>query len=173
VKDNRNGNKPTQIGPPWKCFDCGAPARLACYTDYHNPRAIPKPLDTWGAHIWYLLDLPCSHPPRVARLGDAITPLLFPYDHDDTRRTQQEQADNERESIRLIREALADIAALHGPNPQADPAAAIVWRLVAGAITPETAIREIREIVQSAMLAALDAQPEPEFAFSEEANVVP
>lgn len=159
IPANENHNKLVQIGPPWACFECGAPARLACYTEFLSPMAAHKPLDVWAEHIWYLLDLPCSHPSRVARLGDAIVSLTFPYDGVPTsvRRTREQQAHNEREAILLVREALATIAATHGPNPQADPAAAIVWSLIAGAITPDAAAAEIREITRSAALAALFA----------------
>ena len=137
ITPNGNGHKPTQVGPPWRCFECGAPAsRLACYTEYTPAAAVPKPLDAWGAHIWYLLGLTCNHSPRVARLGNAITPLVTYTDDDNS----------ERHAIARVREALAAIAAAHGPNSQRDPAAAIVWQLVAGAITPTDAIREIHDL---------------------------
>ena len=161
-----------QTGPPWHCFECGAPAtRLACYDEFLPPNAIPKPVDRWGAHIWYLyLPAACrqaGHVARVARLGDAITPLML-YDPSAPRATGKiEMIEREEQAIARIREALARIAAAHGPNPQADPTAAIVWKLIAGAITPEAAIAEIREMTQSAVLAALDVQPQPNFIFSE------
>ena len=139
------------------------------------PNAIPKPVDRWGAHIWYLyLPAACrqaGHTACVARLGDAITPLML-YDPSAPRATGKiEMIEREEQAIARIREALAQIAAEHGPNPykrsDADPAAVIVWRLIAGAITPEAAIAEIREMTQSAVLDALDVQPLPDFIFSE------
>ena len=66
-----------------------------------------------------------------------------------------------------MREALAAITLAHGPNPHGDPTAAIVWQLVAGMLAPEDAIAAIRELVQTGVLAALDAQPPQDFVFSE------
>ncbi len=60
-----------QLGPDFRCFDCGTPATGGQYW-------LPcrSPLDAYAQHIFYLR-LPCGHNPRAVRLGDAITPLAF------------------------------------------------------------------------------------------------
>ncbi len=50
-----------------------------------------------------------------------------------------------------------------GPNPQADPATAIVYKLVAGVLTPDEAIAEIRDLVGHEPPAVLQ-MPEPTLA---------
>ncbi len=62
---------PVQTGPNYRCFTCGAPANGGHYwVPCHSP------LDLYSEHIFYLR-LPCRPNHRVARLGDAITPLTF------------------------------------------------------------------------------------------------
>lgn len=62
---------PVQTGPDYHCFQCGAPA-----TGGHFWLPCGSPLDDWAEHIFYLRTrCRCCH--RVARLGDAITPLAF------------------------------------------------------------------------------------------------
>jgi len=150
-----NGNRKTQIGPPFYCFECNAPAsRIVCYTTFLPPRTIPKPVDAWGAHIWYLyLPADCQaagHRGCVARLGDAITPLVL-YDDHGRIKTRTEALKCEEQAIRRVREALAAIATMHGPNPQADPATAIVYKLVAGVLPPQAAIAGIHRLAQVEM----------------------
>ena len=62
---------PVQTGPDYRCFTCGVPANGG-----HYWLPCGSPLDVWAAHIFYLR-LPCGCNHRVARLGDAITPLVF------------------------------------------------------------------------------------------------
>lgn len=163
IARNGNAHKATQIGPPWHCFECGAEVEdIDCYLKYLSKKGTAKPLDTWGEHIWYLrLPAPCrqaGHTVRVARLGDAITPLIT-----------YEDGRGEDQAIANVREALATIAAVHGANPSTDPAAKIVYRLVAGAITPGAAVEEVRELCHSGVLGALEA-PDQDLAFQEVAN---
>jgi hypothetical protein len=62
---------PIQTGPDYRCFTCGAPAQGGhCWLPSNSP------LDPYAVHIFYLR-LPCGCNHRVARLGDAITPLEF------------------------------------------------------------------------------------------------
>ena len=62
-----------QTGPAsaYRCFVCGVTA-----TGGHFWLPCGSPLDAYGEHIFYLR-LPCRCNHRVARLGDAITPLEF------------------------------------------------------------------------------------------------
>ena len=64
---------PIQTGPAsaYRCFTCGAPARGG-----HYWLPCGSPLDAYAGHIFYLR-LPCRCSHRVARLGEAITPLVF------------------------------------------------------------------------------------------------
>ena len=62
---------PIQLGPDYACFTCGAPASGGHYWLPCN-----SPLDAYSTNIFYLR-LPCACCHRVARLGDAITPLEF------------------------------------------------------------------------------------------------
>jgi hypothetical protein len=71
------------------------------------------------------------------------------YDDDNIPADRFEQLERTEQAIARIREALVAIAAVHGPSPETDPAAAIVWRLVAGTTTPNGAIREIHELIRS------------------------
>ncbi len=65
------GTIPMQTGPVYVCFQCGAPA-----SGGHYWLPCGSPLDEYAEHIYYLR-LPCRCNHRVARLGDAITPLAF------------------------------------------------------------------------------------------------
>lgn len=134
-----------QVGPVYTCWVCGAPARGL--RGFRETIGGPTVLDDWADHIAYLR-LPESclrqhHPTRVARLGAAITPLVFHYD------SNPYNPEPVEERIRTIREAIARIAREYGPQgpPAADPAAGIVYRLLAGILAPEQAIREIRELL--------------------------
>lgn len=163
VPQNETSNK-TQIGPPYTCFTCGEPSLgIRCYAEYVSPRAIPKPLDRWGEYIWYLVRAgscrQAEHPCRVARLGDAITPLVT-GDRDAPRATTvAEINEREEQAIANVRAALAAIAAAHGPNPQADPATSIVYQLIAGTLTPQAAIAEIGALCHRAIAGALETEP--------------
>ena len=129
-----------QTGPIYHCPTCGATAK--CLIPHSNGGH----LAAWRDHIAYLdLPAPCrqaNHPTRVAVLGAACTPLAFPYDDDATSATTEE-------CVALIREALDRIVQETGPTGAPhDPAANIVYRLLAGVLAPEPAIAEIRELIQ-------------------------
>ena len=69
-----------QTGPAYRCPVCGQPV-LGLDPWPVNP-ARPCRLDAWAAHIGYLRRAcGCRTQGRVARLGDAITPLEFAYDY--------------------------------------------------------------------------------------------
>jgi hypothetical protein len=136
-----------QTGPVYHCPTCNAAVRrLIPY------RAIISPgghLDAWGDHIAYLdLPLVCKkalHPARVAVFGAAIVPLVFPGDHDRHHHVTTE------ECVTLLQQALAQIVREVGPRPTIhDPAASIVYRLVAGVLAPQAAIVEIRALAEVA-----------------------
>jgi hypothetical protein len=136
---------PIQVGPVYTCWVCGAPAKGL--RGYRETIVGPTVLDDWADHIAYLrLPESCRlrhHPTRVARLGAAITPLRFAYDNDPG------YPESVEERIRAIQEAVARLAREVGPQgaPEPDPAASIVYRLLAGVLAPETAIEEIRELL--------------------------
>ena len=165
---------PVQTGPVYHCPECNAVVRhLIPYRDIISPGGH---LDAWGDHIAYL-DLPTAckqalHPARVAVFGAAAVPLIFPGDP--SALAAQDQCTRHHhvtteECVALLQQAIAQIIREVGPHkPAHDPAASIVYRLVAGILAPQAAIAEIREMTQSAILAALNAQPQPDFTFSEE-----
>jgi len=138
---------PVQTGPVYHCPTCNAVVRrLIPY------RAIISPggqLDVWGDHIAYL-DLPTAckrdlHPARVAVFGVAIVPLIFPGDHDKYHPITTE------ECVELLQQAIARLVREVGPHPPAhDPAASIVYRLLAGILAPQAAITEIRTLAEVA-----------------------
>lgn len=128
-----------QIGPVYHCWTCGAPASgLLGWREAMC--GAPTFLDDWADHIAYLrLPKSCDqagHPHRVARLGAAITPLRWDEDGPVEAR------------VAAIRQALDDLVRQVGPRgaPE-DPAASIVYRLLAGVLAPEVAIREIRALM--------------------------
>ena len=157
------GNGKPQTGPVYHCPTCGAPARrLIPYSEHALPGGH---LDEWGDHVAYL-DLPAAcrqagHPARVAVLGSAVASLTFPYDAGGRVATE--------ECVALIRQTLDTLAQEVGPQPvPLDPAASIVYRLLAGTLTPEAAIAEINELCHFGVVGALET--EPEFAWQEVAR---
>lgn len=63
---------------------------------------------------------------------------------------------------------LHEEAAMDEVQSEIDPAAGIVCRLLVGALTPEAAVQDIRELVHFGILGALD-EPEPEYIFQQPA----
>lgn len=136
------GNGKSQTGPVYRCPACGAPARRLI--PYSENAIGGGHLDEWGDHIAYL-DLPAScrqagHPARVATLGNAVASLTFPYDSNGGRATTEQ-------CIALIRQTLDTLAREVGPQPAHDPAASIVYRLLAGLLSPQAAIEHIHALV--------------------------
>ena len=134
-----------QTGPVYHCPVCGKPAyRLIPYSEHATGNGH---LDAWGDHIAYL-DLRAScradgHPARVAILGTAIAPLIFPRSPDGTVVTG--------ECVALIRQTIDTLAQEAGPHATHDPAAAIVYRLMAGLISPQAAVEEIHALADEAV----------------------
>jgi hypothetical protein len=121
---------PTQAGPVYHCFNCGAEGAtfIACF------RPCGSALDPWSKHIWYLkLPCGCISASRVVRLGDCIAPLpvsgpegLTPAD------------------IPTIRASLRAIARAIPPGRRhLDPTTRIVYGLLAGTVAPCDAIAEL------------------------------
>jgi hypothetical protein len=147
------GNGKVQTGPVYHCPQCGAACQgILTAEQAHAPfGGAPPWMRDWTDHVGYL-DRParCRRErhfgARVVRLGAAILPVDWP-DHTPN-----------RDKIAAIRRALDRIARQVGPQGAPhDPAASIVYRLLAGVLTPQRAIENIREF---ARLGALDA-PEP------------
>ena len=157
-QDGGNGKPqtglPVQTGPVYHCPTCGAPARrLIPYSENSLPGGH---LDEWGDHVAYL-DLPAGcrragHPARVAVLGSAVASLTFPYDAGGRATTE--------ECVALIRRTLDALAQEVGPEPAHDPAASIVYRLLAGRLTPDAAVTEINELCHFGVVGALETEPE-------------
>jgi len=142
-----------QTGEPYHCPNCGAAIRnVLRYTTYSSPREPRKPLDDFGEHLNYLSCDNCHQCTRVARMGSAILPFEWP-----ARVTSEGEA-------RTIQAALTEIIRQVGPQGGSqDPAASIVYRLLAGTLAPEAAISQIRAIVDGAMAGMLVEEPVPLF----------
>ena len=135
---------PVQRGPVYHCFECGQPADGQLVLWLTNP-ASPSPLDDWAAHIAYMR-LPCKHSGRAAKLGDCLTPLSFidPLTHPGGWRA------GVMANVAAVQAALRHIAAtIPADERAADPASRIVYTLLAGTLTPEEAIRQIRSIEEA------------------------
>ena len=134
---------PIQLGPDYQCFTCGAPAQgLQVWSELPHGRGY-SPLDSWGDHIAYLIlpGCPSAHMPRVAKLGDCITPLTF----EDQHMTQCRWAEAQQHNITAIRDALAALAAAVPEDERHnDPATRLVCDLIAGRIAPAAAIAQMR-----------------------------
>lgn len=147
---------PVLVGPPWCCPICGAPASgLVNWSQALSPQTgTPTQIDDWGEYIWYLYGLPqvckdAGHPARVVRVGNAITPVAFPYDA-----SGQGDAADQIEAVRRIQAAVGHLVAVLEIEEQ-DPLTALVYRLVAGRMSPERAIGEIRAMFDRQLAGAL------------------
>jgi hypothetical protein len=152
-----NSDSAIQTAPPYTCPHCGASIRQVLrYNDYRNPAAARKPLDDFGEHLQYLNCTACHTCTRVVRLGDVILPFRWPDDVD---------AEGE---ARIVAQGIARIIEMVGPQDGTDPAAGIVYRLLAGVLAPGTAITEIRELVHAAEV----PEPEPEYIFQHQVEAL-
>lgn len=142
---HNDGKNAIQTEQPYRCPACGASIRrILFYRDYMPLVGRWKPLDDFADHFNYLDCKACGKCSRVARLGDAVLPFEWP-----------ENCDGEQEA-RTVAQALARIVAEIGPQgATCDPAAAIVYRLIAGTLGPQNAIAQIRDLVDRAMVGAL------------------
>lgn len=72
------GQPPIQAGPRYHCFECGAVAEsVQTWSQLPALGGGMATLDEWGDHLAYLVGAPCQCNHRVAKLGAAITPLVF------------------------------------------------------------------------------------------------
>lgn len=85
TKPTVTDDKPVQYGPPYQCFSCGAARKLAHGWSPNPANWCPLDDPDVAPHIWYMRKCACGDNGRVARLGDAITPLEFcwPSQHPD------------------------------------------------------------------------------------------
>jgi hypothetical protein len=80
--------------------------------------------------------LACGHNPRCVRLGDAIAPLQ-PLDR------------SIDENLACVRDGLARLAKAVPLNQQnQEPVSKVVYLLVAGRISPQTAINQLRSLAR-------------------------
>ena len=122
---------PVQIGEPFRCWECGSPDQGGMFLIIDH-----SPLEAYTDHIYYMR-LACGHNPRCVRLGDAIAPLQ-PLDR------------SIDENLASVREGLASLAKAVPPDKQnQEPVSKIVYLLVAGRISPQTAINQIRGLVRT------------------------
>ncbi|MEK7326808.1 MAG: hypothetical protein AAB217_16310 [Chloroflexota bacterium] len=135
---------PVQRGPVYHCFECGQQADGQLVTWRTHP-SNPSLLDDLAEYIVYMR-LPCKHAGRAAKLGDCLTPLSFidPHTHPDGWRA------GVRANVAAVQTALRYIAAtIPADERTVDPASRIVYTLLAGTLTPEEAIRQIRSIEEA------------------------
>jgi hypothetical protein len=122
---------PVQIGEPFRCWECGSPDQGGMFLIIDH-----SPLEAYADHVYYMR-LACGHNPRCVRLGDAIAPL-HPLDR------------SIEENLASVREGLVNLAKAVPPNQQnQEPVSKIVHQLVAGRITPQTAINQLRGLVRT------------------------
>jgi hypothetical protein len=120
---------PVQIGEPFRCWECGSPDQGGMFLIIDH-----SPLEAYADHVYYMR-LACGHNPRCVRLGDAIAPLR-PLDR------------SIGENLACVREGLASLAQAVPPDRQnQEPVSKIVYLLVAGRISPQTAINQLRGLV--------------------------
>lgn len=149
---------PVQTGPAFHCWQCSAPDAGGHYSLALTDPHMPQPLRDYMASVYYMR-LACGHNPRTVRLENAIAPLVFvtAYGPADNHTEPLESLDGEDcadlydrqvdENAARIRAGLALIIAATSPNERhADPAARIVYGLLAGTIAPAAAIRQIHEL---------------------------
>ena len=132
-----NNIVPVQTGPLYKCFECGLPMLVNVHFNQIPMGSGYSPLDEFQDHIWYVKKDCSCQPGRVVRLGDCIAPLV-----PSGPRNTLTPAD-----IPAIRAALAAIAsAVREEDRTCEPAAKIVYGLLAGHVSPEHAIEQIRAL---------------------------
>ena len=120
---------PVQIGEPFRCWECGSLDQGGMFLIIDH-----SPLEAYADHVYYMR-LACGHNPRCVRLGDAIAPLQ-PLD-----RTIDE-------NLACVREGLACLAQAVPPDRQnQELVSKIVYLLVAGRISPQTVINQLRGLV--------------------------
>ena len=122
---------PVQVGEPFRCWECGSLDQGGMFLIIDH-----SPLEAYADHVYYMR-LACGHNPRCVRLGDAIAPLR-PLDR------------SIDENLASVREGLAHLAKAVPPDQQnQEPVSKIVYLLVAGRISPQTAINQLCGLVQT------------------------
>jgi hypothetical protein len=125
---------PVQVGEPFRCWECGSPDQGGMFLIIDH-----SPLEAYTDHIYYMR-LACGHNPRCVRLGDAIAPLR-PLDQ------------TIEENMNCVREGLAKLAkAVPSDQQNQEPVSKIVYLLVAGRISPQTAINQLRDLLPTNQL---------------------
>jgi hypothetical protein len=130
LEDMDHHATPVQIGEPFHCWECGAIDQGGMFLIIDH-----SPLEAYANHVYYMR-LTCGHNNRCVRLGDAIAPLR-PLDR------------SIDENLACVREGLAYLAQAVPPDQQnQEPISKIVHLLVAGRISPQTAINQLRALAQ-------------------------
>jgi hypothetical protein len=136
---NQTSSTPIQIGEPFHCWECDAIDQGGMYLIIDN-----SPLEVYADHIYYMR-LTCGHNNRCVRLGDAVA-RLKPLDR------------SINENLASVQDGLARLAKTVPPDKQTqDPASKIVYLLLAGRISPQSAIDQIRFLVED----QVESRPQP------------
>ena len=123
-----------QIGEPFHCWQCGSPDQGGIFLKINH-----SPLEIYSNAIYYMR-LVCGHNPRCVRLGDAIAPLR-PLDR------------SMDENLASVQVGLAGLARVIIPiQPNQEPVSKIVYLLVAGRISPQTAINRLGGLITTSQL---------------------
>lgn len=126
-----------QTGPVYRCWVCGRPARRII--PFREAMGGTTLLDKYADYIGYLdLDEHCrkaGHPSRVARLGNAITPLVFP------------ERSSLEERIRAIQEAVECLTCWSTREETVqDRIIRLLYLVHVGAVLPEEAFQDICDL---------------------------
>jgi hypothetical protein len=125
---------PLQTGEPFHCWECGALDQGGRYLIIDH-----SPLERYIDHIYYM-QLDCGHNPRCVRLGDTVAPLP-PLDR------------SIPENLAIVQDGLARLARAVPPDQRhQDPLARVVYLLVARRIAPQTAINQLRTLIDQPAL---------------------
>jgi hypothetical protein len=126
-----SAHMPVQIGEPFHCWECGSLDQGGRFLIIDH-----SPLEAYVNYIYYM-HLACGHNPRCVRLGDAITPLP-PLNR------------SIDENLAMVCEGLAYLVKTVPLDQQnQEPVSKVIYLLVAGRISPQTAINELRGMVQT------------------------
>jgi hypothetical protein len=127
---NSMGPTQVQIGEPFHCWECSAPDQGGMFLIIDH-----SPLEAYANHIYYMR-LTCGHNNRCVRLGDAVAPLR-PLDL------------SIGENLACVRDGLARLAKAVPPDKQnQEPVSKIVYLLLAGRISPQSAINQLMYLME-------------------------
>lgn len=128
--NNLTKSTPIQIGEPFHCWECGSQDQGGIYLIINH-----SPLEVYADHIYYMR-MECGHNNRCVRLGDAIVPL-------------QPLNRPVAENLAHVREGLEILIRRVPPDQQnQEPISKIVYLLLAGRISPQTAINQLRQLME-------------------------